>query len=169
MATGEVTLPLLVAFQRLLSLLDNPEDIPILAPLYQREIRYRLLTGDKGTQLRQIASVGSQSNQITKSIEWLQKNFDQQLRIDNLATQINMSPSSFHSHFRAMTSLSPLQYQKQLRLQEARRLMLAENLDTTRAAFQVGYKSSSQFTREYSRLFGAPPLRDVAKLKQAST
>ncbi len=151
MATGEVTLPLLAAFQRLLSLLNTPEDIPILAPLYQREILYRLLTGDQGTQLRQITSIGSQTNQIAKAIEWLQNNFDQPLRVENLATQINMSPSSFHSHFRAMTSLSPLQYQKQLRLQEARRLMIAENLDATRAAFQVGYESSSQFNREYSR------------------
>ena len=166
MATGAVTLPLLVAFQRLIALLDTPEDIPILAPLYQREILYRLLTGEQGPQLLQIASVGSKSNQIAKAIEWLQKNFDQPLRVDNLATQINMSPSSFHSHFRAMTSLSPLQYQKHLRLQEARRLMIAENLDATRAAFQVGYESSSQFNREYSRLFGAPPLRDVAKLRQ---
>ncbi len=165
MATGEVTLPLLIAFQRMLSLLDTPEDIPILSPLYHREILYRLLTGDQGAQLRQITSIGSQSNQIAKAIEWLQNNFDQPLRVENLASQINMSPSSFHSHFRAMTSLSPLQYQKQLRLQEARRLMIAENLDATRAAFQVGYESSSQFNREYSRLFGAPPLRDVAKLR----
>jgi len=166
MATGEVTLPLLIAFQRLISLLDAPEDIPILAPLYQREILYRLLTGEQGQQLSQIAAVGSQSNQIAKAIEWLQKNYDQPLRVDTLANQIHMSSSSFHSHFRAMTSLSPLQYQKQLRLQEARRLMIAENLDATRAAFQVGYESSSQFNREYSRLFGAPPLRDVAKLRQ---
>ncbi len=167
-ATGEVSLPLLASFQRLIKLIDTPEDIPILAPLYQREILYRLLTGAQGQQLRLIASVGSQSNQIAKAIEWLQKNFDQPLRVDDLANQTNMSSSSFHSHFRAMTSLSPLQYQKQLRLQEARRLMIAENLDATRAAFQVGYESSSQFNREYSRLFGAPPLRDVAKLRQVA-
>jgi AraC-like DNA-binding protein len=168
MATGEVTLPLLSAFQRLVALLDEPEDIPILAPMLHREILYRLLIGDQGDRLRQIAASGSRSHQVARAIEWLKTHFAQQLRVDDLAGMANMSASSFHSHFRAMTSLSPLQYQKHLRLQEARRLMLAEDLDATRAAFQVGYESSSQFSREYSRLFGAPPLRDVNNLRQAA-
>jgi AraC-like DNA-binding protein len=168
MATGLVTLPLLTAFQRLVALLDTPEDIPILAPMLHREILYRLLMGDQGGKLRQIASAGSRSHQMARAIDWLKTNFSQQLRIEDLAEMANMSSSSFHNHFRSMTSLSPLQYQKHLRLQEARRLMLAEDLDATRAAFQVGYESSSQFSREYSRLFGAPPLRDVSNLRQVA-
>ena len=138
----------------------------MLAPVIQREIAYRLLVCDQGARLRQIASGGSQSHQIARAIEWLKGNFTQQLRIDDLAAQARMSTSTFHSHFRSMTALSPLQFQKQLRLQEARRLMLAEHLDAGTAAFQVGYESPSQFSREYSRLFGAPPLRDVANLRQ---
>ena len=167
MAIGEVTLPLLSAFQRLVALLDEPEDIPILAPLLHREILYRLLMGDQGAKLRQIASAGSRSHQVARAIDWLKVNYSQQLRIGELAEMANMSSSSLHNHFRSMTSLSPLQYQKHLRLQEARRLMLAEDLDATRAAYQVGYESSSQFSREYSRLFGAPPLRDIARLRDA--
>jgi AraC-like DNA-binding protein len=166
MATGEVTLPLLTAFQRLIDLLAEPKDIPILAPIIQREISYRLLVGDQGARLRQMASVGSQSHQITRAIGWLKGNFTRQLRIDDLATQVNMSTSTFHHHFRALTAMSPLQYQKWLRLNEARRLMLTERLDATTAAFQVGYESPSQFSREYSRLFGAPPLRDITSLRQ---
>ncbi|MCL4502048.1 MAG: AraC family transcriptional regulator [Deltaproteobacteria bacterium] len=166
MATGEVTLPLLTAFQRLLDLLAEPKDIPILAPLIQREISYRLLVGDQGARLRQMASAGSQSQQIARAIAWLKGNFTQPLRIEDLATQVNMSTSTFHHHFRALTAMSPLQYQKWLRLNEARRLMLTERLDATNAAFQVGYESPSQFSREYSRLFGAPPLRDITSLRQ---
>lgn len=167
MSTGEVTMPLLTAFQRLVDLLDEPKDIPILAPVIQREIIYRLLVGDQGARLRQIASAGSQSHQISKAIDWLKGNFTQPLRIDDLATQVNMSTSTFHHHFRTLTAMSPLQYQKTLRLNEARRLMLAERLDAATAAFQVGYESPSQFSREYSRMFGAPPLRDIMELRQA--
>lgn len=166
MATGTVTRPLLSAFQRLIDLLDEKEDIPILAPVIQREIIYRLLVGDQGARLRQIATAGSQSQQIARAIEWLKGNFTLPLRIDELAEQASMSTSTFHHHFRAMTALSPLQYQKQLRLQEARRLMLMEHLDAASAGFQVGYESPSQFSREYSRLFGAPPLRDISSLRQ---
>jgi len=166
MATGEVTLPLLTAFQRLIDLLGEEQDIPILAPVIQREIIYRLLVGDQGARLRQIAAAGSQSQQIARALEWLKENFTQPLRIDDLAGQARMSTSTFHHHFRSMTALSPLQYQKQLRLQEARRLMLAERLDAATAAFQVGYESPSQFSREYGRLFGAPPLRDISSLRQ---
>ena len=166
MATGEVTLPLLNAFQRLTDLLDTEEDVPILAPIIQREVIYRLLVGEHGGRLRQIATAGSQSQQIARTIEWMKENFAQPLRIDDLASQAGMSSSTFHHHFRSMTALSPLQYQKQLRLQEARRLMLTERLDAATAGFEVGYESPSQFSREYSRLFGAPPLRDVNRLRQ---
>jgi AraC-like DNA-binding protein len=166
MATGEATLPLLTAFQRLIDLLAEKQDIPILAPIIQREIIYRLLVGDQGERLRQIASTGSQSHQIARSIDWLNDNFTQPLRIDDLAAQASMSSSTFHHHFRSMTALSPLQFQKQLRLQEARRLMLAERMDAANAAFQVGYESPSQFSREYNRAFGAPPLRDITNLRQ---
>ena len=168
MATGEMTLQLLTAFQRLVDLLAEQQGIPILAPVIQREIIYRLLVGDQGERLRQIASMGSQSNQIARAIDWLKGNFTQQLSIDDLAAKASMSSSTFHHHFRSMTALSPLQYQKQLRLQEARRLMLAERMDAASAAFQVGYESPSQFSREYNRMFGAPPLRDIAKLRQTS-
>jgi len=166
MATGEVTLPLLTAFQRLIDLLAEQQDIAILAPIIQREIIYRLLVGDQGERLRQIASAGSQSHQIARAIDWLKGNFSQPLSIDDLAAQVRMSSSTFHHHFRSMTALSPLQFQKQLRLQEARRLMLAEHLDAATAAFQVGYESPSQFSREYNRLFGAPPSRDITNLRQ---
>ncbi len=166
MAIGEVTLPLLTTFQRLIDLLPEPKDIPILAPIIQREISYRLLVGDQGACLRQMASAGSQSHQIARAIYWLKSNFTRPLRIDDLATQVNMSASTFHHHFRALTAMSPLQYQKWLRLNEARRLMLTERLDATTAAFQVGYESPSQFSREYSRLFGAPPFRDITSLRQ---
>ena len=166
MATDEVTLPLLTAFQRLLDLLAEPKDIPILAPIIQREIIYRLLVGDQGERLRQIAAAGSQSQQIARAIDWLKGNFTRPLHIDDLALQVNMSTSTFHHHFRALTAMSPLQYQKRLRLNEARRLMLIERLDAASAAFQVGYESSSQFSREYNRLFGAPPLRDITNLRQ---
>jgi AraC-like DNA-binding protein len=166
MATGEVTLPLLTAIQRLIDLLAEQQDIPILAPIIQREIIYRLLVGDQGERLRQIASAGSQSHQIARAIDWLKANYSQPLSIDELAALVRMSSSTFHHHFRSMTALSPLQFQKQLRLQEARRLMLAERMDAATAAFQVGYESPSQFSREYNRLFGAPPLRDITNLRQ---
>jgi AraC-like DNA-binding protein len=168
MATGEVTLPLLAAFQRLIDLLDDPEDIPILAPIIQREIFYRLLVGDQGTRLRQMASVGSQSQHIARAIDWIKDNFAQALRIDDLAKQVNMSTSTFHHHFRTLTAMSPLQYQKWLRLNEARRLMLTERLDAATSAFQVGYESPSQFSREYNRLFGRSPLRDITNLRQVA-
>src|SRR5574341_997438 len=165
MAIGEVTLSLLTSIQRLVDLLSEPKDIPILAPIIQREISYRLLVSDQGARLRQMASAGSQSQQIARAIDWLKVNFMRPMRIDDLAAQVNMSTSTFHHHFRQVTAMSPLQYQKWLRLNEARRLMLAESQDATTAAFQVGYESPSQFSREYSRLFGAPPLRDITSLR----
>ena len=166
MAISEVTVPLLNSFQRLIELLDEPEDIPVLAPLIQREILYRLLVGDQGLRLRQIGAAGSQSQQIARAIDWLKGNFKQPLRVDDLAAHARMSTSNFHHHFRALTAMSPLQFQKWLRLHEARLLMLTERVDASTAAFQVGYESPSQFSREYSRLFGAPPLRDIKGLHQ---
>ena len=166
MAVGEVTHPLVNAFQRLIDLLDDENDIPILAPMIQREIIYRLLVGDQGARLRQIASAGSQSQQIARAIDWLKGNFARPLRIEELASEVSMSTSTFHHHFRTLTAMSPLQYQKMLRLNEARRLMLTERLDATTAAFNVGYESASQFSREYSRLFGTPPLRDITHLRK---
>lgn len=169
MATGRVTTELLNAFQRLVDLVDKPKDIPILAPIVKREIFYRMLTGDQGIRLRHMASTGSQGNRIANAIDWLKAHFAEPLRIDNLASQVNMSPSTFHHHFKALTAMSPLQYQKWLRLNEARRLMLAEKQDATTAAFQVGYKSPSQFSREYSRMFGSPPLRDITNLRHTAS
>jgi len=169
MAVSEVTVPLLNAFLRLIDLLDTPDDIPMLAPLVQREILYRLLVGDQGERLRQIGATGTQGHQIAQAIDWLKDNFNQPLHIDALAAYALMSPSTFHRHFRDVTSMSPLQFQKSLRLHEARRLMLADHLDAASAAFQVGYESHSQFNREYSRLFGAPPLRDIKGLRQQVT
>lgn len=166
MAIGEVTLPLLKAVQRLIDLLDRQEDIPILAPLVQQEILYYLLIGDQGQRLRQIAAAGSRSHQISRAIDWLRDNFTQRLRVDDLAAETGMSTSTFHHHFRALTAMSPLQFQKNLRLNEARSLMLTEHMDAATAAFEVGYESPSQFSREYSRRFGAPPLRDIQNLRK---
>lgn len=165
-ALGTVTPALLEPFVRLLGLLDEPGTIPVLAPLIEREIHYRLLTSDLAARLRQIASVGSQSQRVAKAIDWLKRNYRQPLRIDELAAHVQMSASSLHHHFSELTAMSPLQYQKWLRLSEARRLMLNERHEAASAAFEVGYESPSQFSREYARLFGAPPKRDVAELRQ---
>jgi transcriptional regulator GlxA family with amidase domain len=147
-------------------LLDEPHDIPVLAPLVHREVFYRLLVGDQGPRLRQIVTAGSHSHQIARAVDWLKDNFKEPLRVDDLAAYSGMSTSSFHHHFRSLTAMSPLQFQKRLRLNEARQLMLTERLDAATVSFQVGYESPSQFSREYSRLFGAPPSRDVANLRQ---
>jgi AraC-like DNA-binding protein len=168
MAISEVTLPLLTAFQRLIDLLAEPNDIPILAPIIQREISYRLLVGDQGARLRHMASVGSHSHQVAQAIDWLKGNFARPLRIDDLAARVHMSTSAFHHHFRRLTAMSPLQYQKWLRLNEARRLMLTENFNAATAAFQVGYESPSQFSREYRRFFDEPPSRDITTLRQVA-
>jgi len=163
-SVGEVSKPLLNAFIRLLDLLDQPDDIPALAPLIQQEIFYRLLHSEQGSRLRRITSVGSHGYQIARSIDWLKENFSKPIKVEELAGKVGLSVSAFHNHFRAMTALSPLQFQKKMRLNEARRLMLAEHLDASRAAFEVGYESPSQFSREYSRLFGAPPMKDIKNL-----
>ena len=152
---------------RLTRLLDTPEDIPFLAPMMIREIYYRLLTGDQNEAVWQIATFGSYMQRIAQVINKIKAEFTRPLSMDDLAKQARMSSASFHRHFKAVTSMSPLQYQKQLRLLEAHRLMLAEDVDATRAAYQVGYESPSQFNREYSRMFGAPPRKDVERLRVA--
>jgi AraC-like DNA-binding protein len=164
---GTVTGPLLASFERLLALLDEPEAIAVLAPLIQREIHYRLLRSDQAGRLRQITSVDGQGYRIARAIDWLKLNYTSALRVDELASRVQMSSATFHHHFRQLTAMSPLQYQKWLRLNEARRLMLNEHQDVSSAAFNVGYESPSQFSREYSRLFGAPPKRDIATLRGA--
>lgn len=160
--------PMLDAVLRLLRLMDTPEDIPILAPMIKREILYRLLMNGSGARLRQIALQDSQTQRIAKAIMMLRQNFDQPLRVESIARDVHMSVSSLHHHFKAVTAMSPLQYQKQLRLQEARRLMLIDMTDAATAAHRVGYESASQFSREYSRLFGAPPLRDTRRWRDSA-
>jgi AraC-like DNA-binding protein len=168
LAVSKITLPMVQAFLRLLDLLDHPEDIPVLASLVQKEILYRLLTGEQGQRLRQISMVGSHSHQIARAIDWLKEHYDKTFKVDDLASYSGMSTSSLHYHFRALTAMSPLQFQKRLRLNEARQLMLMEQKDATTAAFEVGYESPSQFSREYSRLFGDPPSRDIKRLLKAT-
>lgn len=168
-SAGVMTVELLDAFCRLVGLLDSPEDVPVLAPVVKREILYRLLMSEQGARLRQIATAGSQSHQISQAIEWLKANYTQPLKVETLASQVNMSTSTFHHHFRALTARSPLQFQKWLRLNEARRLMLVDHLDASTAAFRVGYESASQFSREYSRLFGKSPVKDISSLRARYT
>lgn len=165
-ALGTITPALLEPISRLLALLDEPGAIAVLAPLIEREIHYRLLISDLAARLWQIASVGSQSHRIGRAIDWLKANYARPLRIDELAAHAQMSAPSLHHHFRQLAAMSPLQYQKWLRLSEAKRLMLNEGLDAASAAFHVDYESPSQFSREYSRLFGAPPRRDIEELRQ---
>ncbi|WP_339627894.1 AraC family transcriptional regulator, partial [uncultured Pseudomonas sp.] len=162
---GAATTPLLSSFGRLLELLDEPDAIAVLAPLIQREIHYRLLMSDQAARLRQITSVDGQGYRIAKAIDWLKLNYATPLRVDDLASRVQMSTPTFHHHFRQLTAMSPLQYQKWLRLNEAKRLMLNEHLDVSSAAFKVGYESPSQFSREYSRLFGVPPKRNIEALR----
>lgn len=156
---------LLDAFLRLLELTENVEQATILGPLLHQEIHYRLLTSPFGRHLRALNTLGSQSNQITRAISWLQENFKEALHVEDLAGRLNMAPSTFHKHFKDITTLSPLQYQKQIRLSEAQRLMLAADYDATQAAFAVGYESATQFNREYKRLFGESPRKDVMKMR----
>jgi AraC-like DNA-binding protein len=155
---------LLDAVLRLARLIDAPADARVLAPLIKREIVYRLLAGEQGGRVRQIATLGEE-NRVARAIERLRKDFDRPLRVDVLARELGMSVSSFHHQFKSATAMSPLQFQKQLRLQEARRLMLGEGFDAATAGFRVGYEDASHFNREYKRLFGAPPMRDVGRLR----
>jgi AraC-like DNA-binding protein len=157
---------LLDAVVRLVRLVETPTEAPFLAPLITREIVYRLLLGEQGDRLRYIAALGGYTPHIGRAIERLQKEFDQPLRIDNIANEIGMSVSGFHHHFKAVTAMSPLQFQKRLRLQQARRLMLGEGLDAASAAYRVGYHDASYFNREYKSLFGLPPMRDMERLRE---
>ncbi|MGA3010555.1 MAG: AraC family transcriptional regulator [Terracidiphilus sp.] len=161
MAVGETSVELLDACSRLLDLLDAPQDIPFLSNLIQREVIYRLLRGPRGENLRAIATLGEQSNRTAKAVAWLRENYAKPLRVEDLASVAQMGVSTLHHHFRTLTAMSPLQYQKQLRLHTARVRMLTDGMDAASAAFEVGYESPSQFSREYSRFFGQPPMRDI--------
>ncbi len=168
MTTAETTPEFLDAFCRLIDLQRAPQDIPFLSPLIQREIIYRILRSAEGQRLRAIATVGDQSHRTAKAIAWIRENYAKPLRVESLAQIAGMSTSTLHHHFRMLTSMSPLQYQKQLRLHAARQQMLMSGLDAASAAFSVGYESASQFNREYSRFFGQPPIRDVRGLRSQS-
>ncbi|MGA2674890.1 MAG: AraC family transcriptional regulator [Terracidiphilus sp.] len=168
MAVGETSVELLDACFRLLDLLDAPQDIPFLSNLIQREVIYRLLRGPQGKHLRGIATLGEQSNRTAKAVAWLRDNYAKPLRVEELASVAQMGVSTLHHHFRSLTAMSPLQYQKQLRLHTARVRMFTDGLDAASAAFEVGYESPSQFSREYSRFFGQPPMRDIKLRRGAS-
>jgi AraC-like DNA-binding protein len=159
---------LLDAAVRLVRLLDAPAEVPVLLPLITREIIYRLLIGEQGDRLRHLAVLGGYTSDIARAVARLRQDFDQPLHIEDLAHELGMSVSGFHHHFKAVTAMSPLQFQKQLRLQQARRLMLGEDLDAASAAYRVGYQDASHFNREYKSLFGVPPMRDVQRLRGES-
>lgn len=167
LAVSDVEKPLMDAVNRLVALLDQPQDIQPLAPLILREITHRLLTSPQGLRLRQMAMAGAPVYRIAQAIRWLRDNFTSPLQIEALAQKVGLSASSFHLHFKNVTAMTPLQYQKRMRLQEARNLMLSEQLDASEAAFRVGYESPSQFSREYRRMFGAPPRQDIDSLMAA--
>ncbi len=166
LSLGPLEEPLLDAVIRLVRLLQEPQHIERLAPLVQQEIMVRLLTGPHGPCLRHLIAAGSPSQQVAQAMAWLRQNFSGDVRMDELAERAHMSPSTFRQHFRNLTGMSPLQYQKQLRLQEARQLMLTQALDASSTALRVGYESVSQFKREYSRQFGAPPQRDIKRMRE---
>ena len=159
---------LLDAVVRLTRLLDSPAEVPVLLPLITREIIYRLLVGEQGARLHHLAILGGYTLHIARAIERLRQDFDQPLHIESLARELGMSVSGLHHHFKAVTALSPLQFQKRLRLLEARRLMLGEDLDAASAAYRVGYHDASHFNREYKSLFGVPPMRDVQRLREGA-
>jgi len=169
MAVGVTSVELLDACSRLVDLLDTPQDIPFLGGLIQREIIYRLLRSPQGKHLRAIATLGEQSHRTAKVVEWLRVNYTKPLRVEELAAMARMGVSTLHHQFRFLTAMSPLQYQKQLRLHVARERMLNNGLDAASAAFEVGYESASQFNREYSRFFGQPPMRDMKARRLVDT
>jgi len=168
-AVGSAPVGLLKACSRLMELLDTPEDIPFLSHLIQREIIYRVLKTPQGARLRTIATTGDLGNRTARAIAWLKDNYAKPLHMEELAGIARMGVSTLHHQFRALTALSPLQYQKQLRLQTARQRMLMDGIDASSAAYEVGYESISQFSREYSRFFGLPPMRDVKALRTANS
>jgi AraC-like DNA-binding protein len=161
MSVGTASEGILDAFLRLVSLVDTPADIPILSDLIEREIIYRVLRSPLGNHLRAIATAGDQTNRVAKAASWLKENYAKPLRVEELASVARMGVSTFHSHFRSLTAMSPIQYQKQIRLNIARQRLLNDGIDAATAAFEVGYESASQFNREYGRFFGQPPMRDV--------
>src|SRR5579864_7377198 len=165
MVLGEATVELLSPCSRMVQLLDTPQDVPFFGKLLQREIIYRLLQGAQGGRLRSVATKEDQSYLTAKAVTWLRENFEKTLNVDELASMAGMSRSTLHHHFRGLTAMSPLQFQKQLRLRTARQKMLTQELDAASAAFAVGYESPSQFNREYKRFFGKPPMRDVLALR----
>ncbi len=167
-AIGQAPVGLLNACSRLLEVLDTPEDIPFLSHLIEREIIYRILKTPYGARLRTIATTGDLGNRTARAITWLRDNYAKRLHMDELARIARMGVSTLHHQFRALTAMSPLQYQKQLRLQRARERMIMDGVDATSAAYEVGYESVSQFNREYSRFFGQPPMRDVKALRAPS-
>jgi AraC-like DNA-binding protein len=167
-AVSPVEVDLLDAAVRLIRLLETPATAPVLLPLYTRELVYRLLLGEQGARLRHLTLLGGATTRIARAVERLRHDFDQPLRIEQMARELGMSVSGLHHHFKTVTAMSPLQYQKRLRLLEARRLLLGEDLDATRAAYRVGYQDVSHFNREYKSLFGVPPIRDVHQLRQAA-
>ncbi len=160
--------PLLDAVSRLVSLLDAPSDIPVMAPLLLREVTYRVLSSPQGARLRQIVAAGAPAHRIARAISWIKEHSGEPLRMEALARRAAMGLSAFHLHFKTVTGMSPLQFQKRLRLLEARRLMVASGLTAAEAAFRVGYESASQFSREYRRAFGAPPRQDVVTLRSTA-
>ncbi|MCM3697802.1 AraC family transcriptional regulator [Paenibacillus macerans] len=166
MFVDQTSSDLLDAAIRLVKLTERPEDAPVLAPMVVREILYRVLRGAQGNALRQIAVSGSTANRIARVVRRIKEDYDKPLRIEELAAIAHMAPSSLHRHFKEVTAMSPLQYQKQLRLQEARRILLSASADAADVAFQVGYESPSQFSREYARLFGLPPISDLKRLRK---
>ena len=165
MDVSPIDVGLLDAVVRLVRLLDTPDEVQVLSPLIIREIVYRLLKGEQGARLSHLLASGGDTRRISKAIGHLRENFDQPLRIDDIARELGMSVSGFHHHFKSVTAMSPLQFQKQIRLQEARRLMLGEDLDAASAGFRVGYEDPSYFSRDYKKQFGAPPQRDIAQLR----
>jgi AraC-like DNA-binding protein len=165
MVLGKVTVELLKPCLRVVQLLDTPEDSPFFSKLLQREIIYRLLQGAQGDRLRSVATLADQSYRTARAVTWLRENFKKTLNVDELASLAGMSRSTLHHHFRGLTAMSPLQFQKQLRLHTARQKMLTEEFDAATAAFEVGYESPSQFNREYKRFFGNPPMRDIQALR----
>ena len=165
MDVSSIDANMLDAVVRLARLLDTPDEIQVLAPLIIREIVYRLLRGDQGARLSHLLASAGDTRRISKAIGRLREHFDEPLKIENIARELGMSVSGFHHHFKSVTAMSPLQFQKQIRLQEARRLMLGEDLDAASAAVRVGYEDPSYFSREYKKLFGAPPQRDIARLR----
>lgn len=165
MDVSSIDADMLEAVVRLARLLDTPDEMKALAPLIIREIIYRLLRGEQGARLSHLLAPGGDTRRISRAVQQLRERFDEPLRIENIARDLGMSVSGFHHHFKSVTAMSPVQFQKQLRLQEARRLMLGEDMDVASAGFRVGYEDPSYFSREYKKLFGAPPQRDIAMLR----